>query len=152
MIWIEKASQHHSALLKSAPSPAAVLWRKYCSANVQNELQVAALWVSNCKTINCMYRRHYSLSGREVRHSGSGSSARIYNLILQYTAPEVTCPWFLHIYVLNSWVWLLEKTEGNAAEHQLKTLAAFLPAVFYQFFKKKKKLMSASCIREKNQQ
>lgn len=149
--WIERASQHRSALQKSAASPAAVRWRKYCSANVQNELQVAALWVSNCKTINCTYRRHYSLSGRVIRHSGGGSLARIYDLILQYPAPEVTCPLFLHTNVLIPAYGFWKRQKGTQLSTSSKLWSLFLPAVFYQFFKKK--CMSASCVREeKNQQ
>lgn len=127
MIGIEKVSQGCSAPLSTAPSPAAVLLRNDCSANIPNELQVAALWVSNCNTINSMYRSHYSLSGKILRPShrrtsANTSSAWIYNLILHFCAPEVTSPGLLHTSCAHSWMWLSEKAGGNSPEHQLKTL------------------------------
>lgn len=69
--------------------------RKPCSARVQNELQVAALWVSNCSVINSRYRSHHSLSGRILRPSGKE---------LQQTLSQ---PEFM-IWSFNSWLqkWL----------------------------------------------
>lgn len=91
----ETGTQHCSAPLNSASSPAEVVLRKLCCARAPGELQVAASWVPSCSVINRVYRSHHRLSGRILRPSGKE---------LQHTLSQLE----FMIWSFNSWLqkWL----------------------------------------------